>query len=473
MNDPVVIPLWLLVLLILIALPTLLTQVFIPLWLKIWKRWSQRAFKDVNPKLQLKLSPFTLTRYRALADQLATDPQLLLAAAEIAEQQGLALEDLRERLHRVALEIVPAFNPFFYFRVGYRLARGILRGFYRVSIGFVEEQSLESVSSDDSVIFLSNHRTNMDYLLITYLTSERTMLSFGVGEWSGIFPVRQLMRSAGGYFIRRDSNDLLYRRALERYVQMATEARVPHAIFPEGALSPDGAMQPARFGLFSFVTRNFDPATSPDIVVIPIGTNYDRVVEDVNMVNGCSAEFRARGKPFVIWSGIKFGLRSVAEVLLQRRSFGYACANFGRPVSFRNWLQGHDLDWPRLDREQRYTWLNRFGEELMAGVQELIPVPPVATLCWVLRQAGPQGLDKDGLLEEFKAAIAQAKEHGAFVVVPRSDPQYALQKAIELMLLRGMIRYQDDGVYRIRAGQQALADYYAKSIEHHFKVDES
>ena len=191
------------------------------------------------------------------------------------------------------------------------------------------------------------------------------------------------------------------------------------------------------------------------------------------MVSGSSAEFRARGKPFVIWSGIKFGLRSVAEVLLQRRSFGYACANFGRPVSFRNWLQGHDLDWPRLDREQRYTWLNRFGEELMAGVQELIPVPPVATLCWVLQQAGPQGLDKDGLLEEFKAAIAQAKEHGAFVVVPRSDPQYALQKAIELMLLRGMIRYQDDGVYRIRAGQQALADYYAKSIEHHFKADES
>ena len=49
----------------------------------------------------------------------------------------------------------------------------------------------------------------MDYLLLTYLTSERTMLSFGVGEWSGIFPVRQLMRSAGGYFIRRDFKRLI------------------------------------------------------------------------------------------------------------------------------------------------------------------------------------------------------------------------------------------------------------------------
>ena len=78
--------------------------------------------------MQLKLSPFTLTRYKALAAQLATDPMLLKAAAEVAEEQGLTLENVRERLHKIALEIVPAFNPFFYFRVGYRLARGMLRG---------------------------------------------------------------------------------------------------------------------------------------------------------------------------------------------------------------------------------------------------------------------------------------------------------------------------------------------------------
>ncbi|MDH3859655.1 MAG: hypothetical protein OEV07_16795, partial [Gammaproteobacteria bacterium] len=100
MTEPVVIPLWLLLLLVLVALPTLLTQLLIPLWLKVWNRWSRQAFHEVNPQLQLKLSPFTLTRYRALADQLATDPQLLEAATEIAESQGMTLQDLRERLHR-------------------------------------------------------------------------------------------------------------------------------------------------------------------------------------------------------------------------------------------------------------------------------------------------------------------------------------------------------------------------------------
>jgi len=470
MTDPVAVPFWLLILLILFALPTLITQVFIPLWLKLWNHWSQQAFNDVNPQLQLKLAPFTLTRYRALAAQLATDPKLLETAAEYAEDQGKALEDVRARLHKIALEIVPAFNPFFYFRVGYRLGRGMLRGFYRVSIGFVDEQSLETVSSEDSVIFMSNHRSNMDYLLMNYLTSQRTMLSFGVGEWSGIFPVRQLMRSAGGYFIRRDSNDPLYKRALERYVQMATEARVPHAMFPEGALSPDGGMQPPRLGLFSYVTKYFDPVTSPDIVIIPIGINYDRVAEDNNMLSGNSAEFRARGRSFIIWSGIKFGTRTLVEVLLQRRSFGYACANFGRPVSFRDWLENHDVDWPSLDREQRFEWLNRFGNELMARVKDLIPVPPVAMLCRVLQQA-PAGLNKTQLLAGFKQVFVQARDKNAFVVLARASAQYSLQQALELTLLRGMVRYQADGNYVVNPEKQALVSYYAKSIEHYFEPE--
>ena len=471
MNDPVVIPLWLLVLLILLALPTLVTQFLIPLWLRVWNRWSRQAFHEVNPKLQLKLAPFTLTRYRALADRLATDPQLLDAAAEIAAEQGRSLEELRERLHRIALEIVPAFNPYFYFRVGYRLARAMLRGFYRVTIGFVDEASLETVSSDESVIFICNHRTNMDYLLVTYLTSQRTMLSFGVGEWSTFFPVRQLMRSAGGYLIRRASDDPLYRRALERYVQLATEARVPHAIFPEGALSPDGGMQKARYGLLSFVTKHFDPASSPDIVVIPIGTNYDRVAEDNNMLRATSAEFRARGKPFVIYSGIKFGLRTLAEMLLQRRSFGYACAHFGRPVSFGAWLAERGVDWPALDRAGRFEWLNRFGAEIMATVQNLIPVTPVALLCRVLERSPAEDLDKARILAAFRDAIGSARARSAFVVVPRGDAQFALEHALELTLLRGMIRYQANGSYRINPDKRSLVGYYARSIAHHYAAD--
>ena len=43
-----------------------------------------------------------------------------------------------------------------------------------------------------------------------------------------------LIRSMGAYFVRRDSRDPLYRAVLQRYVQMATDAGLTQAVFPEG-----------------------------------------------------------------------------------------------------------------------------------------------------------------------------------------------------------------------------------------------
>ena len=119
--------------------------------------------------------------------------------------------------------------------------------------------------------------------------------------------------------------------------------------------------------------------------------------------------------------------------------------------------------------KQRFIWLNRFGEELMATVQTLIPATPVATLCRVMSKAPAQGLNQTALLARFKSAVAELRAHSAFVVLARSSEQFALQQALELTLLRGMIIYQADAIYRINPGKQALVNYYAKSIEHYFE----
>ena len=64
-----------------------------------------------------------------------------------------------------------------------------------------------------------NHRSNMDYVLITWLVSNRAQISYAVGEWARVWPLSPLIRSMGAYFIRRGSRNSLYRRVLARYVQ--------------------------------------------------------------------------------------------------------------------------------------------------------------------------------------------------------------------------------------------------------------
>ena len=87
----------------------------------------------------------------------------------------------------------------------------------------------------------------------------------------------------GAYFVRRNSGDALYRTVLARYVQMASAAGVTQAVFPEGGLSVDGRLRAPRFGLLDYMLKSFDERDEEDrrdLVFIPVGLNYDRVLED-------------------------------------------------------------------------------------------------------------------------------------------------------------------------------------------------
>ena len=112
---------------------------------------------------------------------------------------------------------------------------------------------------DASVVFVINHRSNMDYVLVTYLVSESSALSYAVGEWARVWALQSLIRAMGGYFVRRDSSNPLYRKVLARYVHMATASGVAQAVFPEGGLTRDGSLRPPKLGMLSYMVSGFDP----------------------------------------------------------------------------------------------------------------------------------------------------------------------------------------------------------------------
>jgi len=123
-------------------------------------------------------------------------------------------EKLMGDVQRYAKEIVPAFNALIYFKVGYWVARRLLNTMYRVRLGFSDDEALTDIEPDTSVVFIMNHRSNVDYIIATYLAAERTALSYAVGEWARVWPLQQLIRMMGGYFVRRNSDNPLYRKVL-------------------------------------------------------------------------------------------------------------------------------------------------------------------------------------------------------------------------------------------------------------------
>lgn len=428
-------------------------------------RRSAGVIAEVNSRLQLRLSPFSLIRRRSLADRLAYDPAITEAIEKAAREQSVPVERVRKQVARIAYEIVPAFNPYFYFRIGFWAARALLKYMYRVRLGYIDNPALAEVQDDAAVVFFMNHRSNMDYVLITYMTAQRTTLSYGIGEWARTWPIQPMMRAAGGYFLRRDSGEPLYRKVLERYVQMATEARVPHAMFAEGALSRDGGLHEPRLGLMNYMTRNFNPERGPDIVFVPIGTNYDRVPEERTVIARASETFVNRGAWFVLQSAGRFiGYLMSQGMRGRRQPFGYACANFGTPVSFTDWLRQRWVDWPALDREAQYKLIGELADELMNHVRMLIPVLPIATVCAIYHRADGTVLSRAELASRFDGAIEDARRRGGHVYLPDDQPSRALDEALTTLIGRRILLPSGDGGFIANPKERKLITYYATSI---------
>jgi glycerol-3-phosphate O-acyltransferase len=307
-----------------------------------------------------------------------------------------------------------------------------------------------------------NHRSNMDYVLAGFMAADQAALSYAVGEWARIWPLSALIRAMGAYFVRRDSGDELYRRVLERYIVMATEAGVPQVVYPEGGLSRDGRMREPRLGVLDYMMRGFRTDGERDLVFVPLGINYDRVLEDRTLLR--SGE--KHSTPQALWAILRFLGRNLRLVLRgEWRRYGYACVNFGSPLSMREYCRRHELDFHRLNGEPRKVAMRALGAELMQAVGRVVPVVPVALMATVfVRHA------EDALSElELKAKVAPLAEalaaRGAHVYVPRGDFDYALTVGLRMLRLRRLVE-ERDGLYRIRPSELPLVRYYANSIAH-------
>ncbi|MCW5747908.1 MAG: 1-acyl-sn-glycerol-3-phosphate acyltransferase [Alphaproteobacteria bacterium] len=470
MHEPVAVPLWLFLPIAAFALWSLLDRLLIPSVRWVLRRRVNRLINRVNERLQLEIRPFQLTKRQVLVDRLIYDPQVIAAANEHAQAAKIPREVAMNLVRRYANEVVPAFNAYFYFRIGYSLARAFAQALYRVRLGVTDTAALEAVGHDDTVIFVMNHRSNMDYVLVAFLAAERTALSYAVGEWARVWPLQTLIKAMGAYFVRRNSNDPVYRRVLERYVHMATEAGVAQAMYPEGGLTRDGRLREPRLGLFDYALKSFDPRGARDVVFIPVGINYDRVLEDRTQLRAGDPAAERRSGGYAIRTTLRFIGRNLRQMLRGNwYRFGYACVNFGRPVSARAWLARHadrfGGDLRPLPREARFEAVGLLARELMAAVGEVVPVLPVSLVATVLLEA-ERPLDELELKARCQALADDLRHGGARIYVPRDDRDYALHVGLRMLRLRRLVQVSADGLHAPAPGEEALLRYYANAIAH-------
>ena len=467
MTESVSIPLWIALIGGALALWALMERLLIPSVRWFFRQQVNRVIAELNTRLQLQVPAFHQTRRQVLIDRLTYDPEVLAAVEEQACNAGTPREVLIREVERYAREIVPSFNAYLYFRIGYHLARRSVRLLYRVRLGYADDEALSRIEPDASVVFVMNHRSNVDYVIVAYMAANRSALSYAVGEWARVWPLQALIRSLGAYFVRRNSNNRLYRRVLARYVQAATAGGVVQAVYPEGGLSRDGRMRPPRLGLISYMVSGFDPDGERDLVFVPVGINYDRVLEDRSLVRSATSGKRSRRHVAVVTLG--FVARNIC-LMLRRRwyRFGYACVNFAAPISMRAYTSSRGVDIRSLGPQERHATLEALGADLQAAIAATIPVLPVSVVATVFVRRPSHAMSELEVKAHAWSLIDGLARRGAYVHIPRADHDYAITVGLRMLVLRHFVE-ETAGLYRARDEESDMLRYYANSIAHFFE----
>ena len=464
MSAHVELPFWAAAVLLAFAAWALIEHLLLPALRWMVTQPANQVIDQLSDRLRIGIRPFQRTRRQALIHRLLTDPKVQQATERFALEKKIPLAAAMKRVEAYASEIVPRFNAYLYFRVGYWIGRAISRLFYRVRIGYIDSAGIAAIDPDATVVLVMNHRSNMDYVLAGYLAADQAALSYAVGEWARLWPLSALIRAMGAYFVRRNSGDDLYRRVLERYIAMATEAGVPQAVFPEGGLSRDGKLREPRLGVLDYMMRGFRVDGERDLVFVPLGLNYDRVLEDRTLL--ASLEGRKAGRLRAVSGTFGFALHNLLLMVRSEwRRFGYACVNFGSPISMRAYSRQHNLDFQRLSGEERRQAMARLGSELMQAVGRVVPVVPVALMATVFRASPEHAFSELELKAEVERLLERLKAAGARVYVPRGDLDYAVTVGLRMLRLRHLVEEQE-GLLRAHPAEGPLLAYYANSIRH-------
>ncbi|MDO9525587.1 MAG: 1-acyl-sn-glycerol-3-phosphate acyltransferase [Gemmobacter sp.] len=450
MMRTVELPLWVLVLVLGLSAIAALDRILAPSVRWYFRRRMEKAVARLNLRLARPIEPFKLARRQDMIVRLVHDPLVTKAVADHAAETGVPPSVAFQEAHTYAREIVPGFSASVYFGFATKATRRISRALYRVRIGKVAP-ALAEIDTTATVIFVMNHRSNMDYILVTWLVANRSAISYAVGEWARVWPLSRLIRAMGAYFIRRGSRNPLYRKVLARYVQMATAEGATQAIFPEGGLSLDGRVGPARMGLISYIVQGFDPG-GRDVVFVPVGLAYDRVLEDRVLTEASQAGTRRfRAKPMAIAA---FVLRLLWRKLRGRFSgFGTAAAGFGAPVSLRAFMAQGAADPSEA-----------LGLCLMDEIARVVPILPVPLVAAALAAGVTSRADLDSRVRELAGLLSA---DGAVLRMPPQGGDAVVDEGLAPLIGRGIVAAD----LTVLPEGRALLEFYAASV--HQRLEKS
>lgn len=394
-----------------------------------------------------------------MSDILGT-PAFGAVLRELSEETGRPIGELRKEAEANLKEM--AADPGHLSVAAWdRFCRWLSRA-YNLDYRPEEARALRRLNQTTTLIFLPNHRSYLDTMILRSALLEQGFAPNHVlaGANLALWPLSDFGKRNGIVFIRRQfRDDPLYRAVLRTYLGHLLENRQNLEWYIEGGRTRTGKLRPPKLGVLSYVMDAFEQNPEHDVHIVPTSVIYDQQHE----VSAISAEETGGTKK---GESIKWLYDFARD---QSRGLGSAYIRFGEPLSLREavalTVDEDGVPRPRLA-------VSKVSIEVSNRINAVTPITPAAVITFALLDNGGRAITVDQGLDVIRPLMdyIHARDLPMISDLDATRPE-VLRQTLDNLIREGVVSTYSDGadpVYWVELQKHHEAAFYRNTMIHFF-----
>ncbi len=328
----------------------------------------------------------------------------------------------------------------------------------KINLETAEGVDIPQLQKDSHLILCPNHQSYADFLGISYAVYKKYSLPvfIAAGMNLNVFPVGNLFRKGGAFFIRRSfKGEDLYKLVLEAYIYHLLKNQKIIKFYFEGGRSRTGRLLPPRYGLFHMLLEAYShlPKDKP-LCFLPISISHETL-----------PEARAHSRESLGGKKIKESTWQLVNLLsVMSKRFGSIHLKAGQPI----FIKHVEEDRRAQVQDLAFACFRSVGKEMM--------ISPTSLLSLVLLDNVSGALTKKYIYSRCESILAYARDF-QIPLSPNLDGNgsQAIEDALDLLIDSKKVekiksKTLDRTFYHVNPQARSELLYLKNTILHHFLI---
>jgi len=398
-------------------------------------------------------------------ERVILDPSLEKKLSNIAVERGMTMEQLIALARKYVKEIAANIN-YSLMEIADRFMTWVFKNLYEnISVNTVNLTQIRDLSSFTPIIFAPNHRSHVDYLLISYLLYHNNMIipHIAAGINLSFWPIGPIYRRLGAFFIRRTFHgNPVYRAVMQTYLSVLLKEGYNQEFFIEGGRSRTGKLRPPKLGMLSMYADTVIEETMKDLIFVPISITYEKVIEHKAYTTELEGQAK---KP----EGAKDILGLAKFLRRQKERNGEIYVRFGSPLSFSG--AAYELGIPHpMPKERKAEVVRMLANQICHEINKRVVVTPLSLAAMALLLKPSRATTLKDFDKRVKAYLEYLSYRDVELTVTlKNHATAAIKDALSHLTSTKVVKYYDDPdfpLYEVMEDKRIAIDYYKNTVVH-------